>query len=151
MGFGIRHLAMNPELQDELRADPGQIPDATEELLRRYTFTIPVRRVAKNVELGGWTLKAGDWLALYLPGADLDPREFAAPERFDMKRENKVHVAFGAGVHRCLGSHLARVELQVLYTHVLSRLPRFRLDPNRPVKFHAGNIIALDSLPIRWD
>lgn len=151
MGFGIRHLAANPELQDQLRANPDLIPDATEELLRRYTFTIPMRRIAKDVELGGWQLKAGEWVALYLPGADLDPREFEAPEVFDMQRKGKPHIAFGVGVHRCLGSHLARVELQVMYAQVLKRLPRFRLDADNPAKFHSGNIIALDSLPIRWD
>jgi cytochrome P450 len=68
-----------------------------------------------------------------------------------MERENNVHLAFGAGVHRCLGSHLARIELQVLYAEVLSRLPKFRLDPDKPATFHSGNIIAIDSLPIRWD
>ena len=93
----------------------------------------------------------GEWVALYYPGADLDPREFAAPEKFDLTRENKVHLAFGAGVHRCLGAHLARVELQVLYQQVLKRLPEFRLDPDKAATFHSGNIIAMDSLPIRWD
>ena len=151
MGFGIRHLAMNPDLQDQLRADPSLIPDAMEELLRRYSFTIPMRRIAKDVTLGGWKLKSGDWIALYLPGADLDPRAFDMPERFNLNRENNVHMAFGAGVHRCLGSHLARIELEVLYTKLLARLPKFRLDPQRQPIFHAGNIIALDSLPIRWD
>jgi cytochrome P450 len=120
-------------------------------MLRRYSFALPMRRIAKDTELGGWKLKAGDRLCLYYAGADLDPREFDHPERFDLHRENKANLAFGAGVHRCLGSHLARVELEVLYTEVLSRLPPFRLDPNRPVKFHAGNIIAIESLPIRWD
>lgn len=151
MGFGIRHLAMHPELQDQLRAQPELITEAAEELLRRYTFTIPMRRVAQDTELGGFQLKTGEWLALYLPGADLDPREFDAPEQFDLKRENKVHIAFGAGVHRCLGAHLARVELQVLYQQMLKRLPRFRLDPDHAATFHSGNIIAFDSLPIRWD
>ena len=74
-----------------------------------------------------------------------------APEAFRPDRENKVHLAFGAGVHRCLGAHLARVELQVLYQQVLKRLPEFRLDPDKPATFHSGNIIAFDSLPIRWD
>lgn len=151
MGYGIRHLAMNPDLQDRLRANPEQIPDAAEEILRRYSFTNPMRRVAKEVQLGGRTMKPGDWLVLFYPGSDLDPRAFPEPERFDMDRENNVHLAFGAGVHRCLGSHLARVELQVLYAEVLARLPKFRLDPDNPVRFHAGNIIAIDSLPIRWD
>jgi len=151
MGFGIRHLAGNPELQKELRASPKLVADAAEELLRRYTFTIPSRRIAKDAQLAGWTLKAGDRLMLYLPGADLDEREFQSPEVFDLKREDKVHIAFGAGPHRCLGSHLARVELQVVYTLMLQRLPEFRLDPDRPAQFHAGHIIAFDSLPIRWD
>ncbi|RZK00317.1 MAG: cytochrome P450 [Novosphingobium sp.] len=151
MGFGIRHLAMNPDLQDKLRAQPALIVEAAEELLRRYSFTIPMRRVARDATLGGFDLKQGEWLALYIPGADLDPREFAEPERFDLERENKVHIAFGAGPHRCLGAHLARVELQVLYQQLLTRLPPFRLDPDAPATFHSGNIIAFDSLPIRWD
>jgi cytochrome P450 len=62
-----------------------------------------------------------------------------------------VHIAFGAGPHRCLGSHLARIELQVIYEQMLARLPPFRLDETKPAKFHAGNIIAIDSLSIRWD
>ena len=134
-----------------MRANPKLIPEAAEEMLRRYTFTVPVRRVAQDTELGGWPLKRDEMVMIFLPGADLDPREFPNPEVFDMKRENNVHIAFGAGPHRCLGSHLARVELQVLYEQILARLPTFRLDDTKPVKFHAGNIIAIDSLPIRWD
>ena len=150
MGYGIRHLAANPELQNELRANPKLIVEAAEELLRRYTFTVPTRRIARDVEFNGVTMKAGDRLMLFLPGADLDPREFAAPEVFDMKRENNVHIAFGVGPHRCLGSHLARIELQVIYEQMLARLPEFRLDPDKDAKFHAGNIIAIDSLPLLW-
>ncbi|HEX8058679.1 MAG TPA: cytochrome P450 [Novosphingobium sp.] len=151
MGFGIRHLATNPDLQDKLRAQPELIVEAAEELLRRYSFTIPMRRVAQDTKLGGFDLKAGEALALYIPGADLDPREFAEPAQFDLDRENKVHVAFGVGPHRCLGAHLARVELQVLYQQMLKRLPPFRLDPDAEATFHSGNIIAFDTLPIRWD
>ena len=151
MGFGIRHLAQNPEFQNELRANPQLIPEAAEELLRRYTFTIPMRRIAKDAELCGYAIRKDEWVAIYLPGADLDQNEFPEPEKFDIKRENKVHIAFGVGPHRCLGAHLARIELQVLYAQVLEKLPTFRLDTDKPVKFHAGNIIAIDSLPIRWD
>ncbi len=151
MGFAVRHLAMNPELQENLRANPDKIQDAVEEILRLYSFTMPMRRIATELEFAGWKMKPGDWLVLFYPGADLDEREFKAPGTFNPDRENKAHLAFGAGVHRCLGAHLARVELQVLYQQVLTRLPTFRLDPDRPVKFHSGNIIAFDSLPIRWD
>ena len=151
MGFGIRHLAMHPGFQEQLRNNPQLIPEASEELLRRYTFTIPMRRVTRDTELSGYSLKKDEWVAIYLPGADLDPKEFPQPQSFDLQRDNKVHIAFGAGPHRCLGAHLARVELQVLYQQVLEKLPPFRLDPDQAVTFHAGNIIAIDSLPIRWD
>ncbi|GLR66992.1 cytochrome P450 [Acidocella aquatica] len=151
MGFGVRHLASNPELQNKLRANPKLIPEAAEELLRRYTFTVPSRRLAKDAEFAGWTMKEDERLMIFLPAADLDTREFPDPEVFDLNRENKVHIAFGAGPHRCLGSHLARIELQIIYEQMLARLPEFRLDTAKPIKFHAGNIIAIDSLPIRWD
>jgi len=151
MGYGVRHLARNPDLQTALRANPKLIVETAEEILRRYTFTVPSRRVARDVEFAGFTMKEGDRLMIYLPAADLDSREFDAPEKFDIDREKKAHIAFGAGPHRCLGSHLARIELQIIYEQMLARLPTFRLDERKPVQFHAGNIIAIDSLPIRWD
>jgi cytochrome P450 len=151
IGFGIRHLASNPELQAELRENPKLIPEAAEEILRRYSFVAPQRRIIRDTELGGQTLKAGDALALYLPAAGLDPETFPAPEQFDLRRENKAHVAFGAGPHRCIGLHLARIELQSLYAVILEKLPTFRLDPEKPARFHAGYILAMASLPIRWD
>jgi cytochrome P450 len=151
IGFGIRHLACNPDLQSELRANPTLISEATEELLRRYTFTIPVRRVTRDTELNGCSLKTDDSIILYLPTADLDAREFPAPKVFDVARENKLHMAFGVGPHRCLGSHLARLELHTLYSVVLDRLPQFRLDTDKPIHFHAGQMLAITSLPLRWD
>lgn len=138
IGYGIRHLALNPSFQAELRANPKLIVDATEEILRRYTFTVPSRRVARDVEFSGCTMKEGDRLLIYLPAADLDPREFESPEKFNINRDKKTHIAFGAGPHRCLGSHLARIELQIIYEQLLSGLPAFRLDERSPVKFHAG-------------
>ena len=151
LGHGVRHFAMHPELQAQLRANPALIPEAAEELLRRYSFVAPVRRLAKDTELGGRRLKQGDKVILYLPAADLDEREFAQPEKFDLDRPNKVHAAFGVGPHRCLGSHLARLELQIVYEQMLARLPAFRVDPDKATKFHAGPIIAIDALPLRWD
>jgi cytochrome P450 len=149
MGHGMRHLARHPELQAELRANPQLIPAATEELLRRYTFTIPPRRVARDVVLEGAPMKAGDRAMLFLPAADLDPKEYANPEQFDLKRET-VHIAFNAGPHRCLGSHLARVELQIVYEQMLARLPEFRLDPANPPTFHGGHVVGVDSLHLLW-
>jgi cytochrome P450 len=151
MGHGVRHLAMNPDLQERLRANPGLIPEAAEEILRRYTFTIPPRKVAKDTVWEGIELKAGERLMLFLPAADLDPTEFPAPESFDLNRENKVHIAFGTGPHRCLGSHLARIELQVLYEQMLKRLPTWRLDPDNPPTFHGTHVMGPNTVHILWD
>ncbi|HEY1076861.1 MAG TPA: cytochrome P450 [Fontimonas sp.] len=151
MGHGARHLARNPDLQAQLRANPSLVGDATEELLRRYTFTVPPRIIGKDIEFMGVSMKKGDKAMLYLPAADLDASEYANPEQFDLNRENKVHIAFNAGPHRCLGSHLARVELQVLYEEMLARLPPFRLDPAHAPTFHGGHVVGVDSLHLRWD
>lgn len=150
MGLGVRHLAANPDLQAKLRADPKLIGDATEELLRRYTFTLPPRWAAKDMDFMGVTMKKGERAILLLPTADLDSGEFAAPEQFDLARPSKTHIAFGVGPHRCLGSHLARLELQVLYEEMLARLPEFRLDPDKPVVYHGGHVWGPDEVHLLW-
>jgi cytochrome P450 len=151
MSFGIRHLAANPQLQAQLRGEPSAIVNVVEELLRRYTFTVTQRRVVNDTELAGQILRADQNVVVYLPANNLDPSEFAEPEIFDERRDHKVHMAFGAGVHRCLGSHLARIELQTLFGVVLERLPEFRIDPDKPAAFYAGMVLAISALPIRWD
>ncbi len=150
MGHGVRHLAMNPELQQRLREQPELIADATEELLRRYTFTVPPRRVARDQEFQGVQMKSGERAMLFLPAADLDPREYSHPEQFDLQREG-AHIAFNAGPHRCLGSHLARVELNILYEEFLARVPQFRLDPDRAPRFNGGHVVGVEELYLRWD
>lgn len=151
MSFGIRHLAREPELQARLRAEPGRITAAVEELLRRYTFTVPARIVAQDAEFGGVTLRKDDRVLLLLPAADLDAAAFPRPTEFDLDRENSVHVAFNSGPHRCVGSHLARLELRILYEEWLQRVPPFRQDPDRPERWHGAHVLAVDSLPLVWD
>jgi len=151
IGLGVRHLATDPALQDRLRKNPELSQDLTEELLRRYTFTVPVRMAAKDTEWHGAPIKARERVLMLLGGADLDTGRFADPERTDIDREDKVHIAFGTGPHRCVGSHLARIELQILYEELLAGLPTFRLDPENPPQFHGGNVIGLNSLNLVWD
>ncbi len=151
MGHGARHLARDQALQKELRANPALVGDATEELLRRYTFTVPPRFVGKDIVFDGVTMKKGEKVMLYLPAADLDPKEYPDSDRFDLQREGKPHIAFNAGPHRCLGSHLARLELQVLYEEMLALLPAFRLDPEHPPRFHGGHVVGVDTLHLVWD
>lgn len=151
LGFLMRHLANDPALQAELRSNPKLIPEASEEMLRRYTFTVPVRRVGKDIDFEGVKMKESERVMLYLPAADLDSRQFAHPDRYDFNRQERVHIAFGGGPHRCLGSHLARVELQTVCEQMLVRLPSFRLDPAKPLTFHGGNVHGVDTLPLMWN
>jgi cytochrome P450 len=151
IGFGVRHLATDLELQERLRTNPELTAEAAEELLRRYTFTVPPRVVVADTTFQGVEMKAGDRLLLFLAGADLDHRRFQNPAQYDLDREDKVHIAFGAGPHRCLGSHLARIELQIVYEELLAGLPQFGLDPEKPPTFHGGHVLGLDSLHLVWD
>jgi cytochrome P450 len=151
MGLTMRHLATDQKLQEELRRNPKIIPEAVEEMLRRYTFTVPVRFLAKDAEYEGAPMKAGERVLMYDPAADLDPKKFPDPEVYNMNREDKTHIAFGAGPHRCLGSHLARVEMQIIIEVTLSRLRNIRLDPENPPRYHGGHVIGPESLPLVWD
>ena len=151
MGLGIRHLADHPELQALLRHNPKSVPDITEELLRRYTFTLPPRLVTHDLEFEGISMKQGEMAVLFLPAANLDVSEFADPAEFNFDRTNKAHIAFGTGAHRCLGSHLARIELQVLYEEMTRRMPEFRIDRSKPLRYHGGPVWGLDELHLEWN
>jgi cytochrome P450 len=151
MGLTMKHLATDPALQDHLRNNPKTIPEAVEEMLRRYTFTVPVRRVARDVIYEGAPMKEGERVLMYDPAADVDPKKFRNPGSYDVEREEKTHIAFGAGPHRCLGAHLARVEMQIIVEVALSRLRNIRLDPAHPPHYHGGHVIGPDSLSLIWD
>lgn len=150
MGHGVRHLASDPQLQQQLREQPQLIDEAVEELMRRYSFVVPVRRVTADTEFMGVKLKQEEKIQLFLPAADLDNQRFPEAAQFDLQRENKAHIAFNAGPHRCVGSHLARLELRVLYEQLLSRLPEIKLDPDKPPVYRCGPIIGVETLHLRW-
>lgn len=151
IGHGIRHFASDLALQDELRQQPELVSDAMEEMLRRYTFTVPPRFLKKDISFQGLEMKQGERAMLFLPAADLDPKAFPNSDTYDLKRENKTHIAFNAGPHRCLGSHLARIELQIVYEEMLARLPQFRLDPANAPTFHCGHVLGVGTLHLVWD
>jgi cytochrome P450 len=151
MGFGVRHLATDQALQDRLRADPGLIVDAAEEMLRRYTFLFGTRRVAKDLSFHGVEMRRNDRLVLGLPTANLDEERWPVPEVVDVDRDDKAHITFNGGPHRCVGSHLARIEIQILYERMLAILPPFRLDADRVATFHGGPVIGPDMLDLVWD
>jgi cytochrome P450 len=150
IAFSMEHLARNPALQVRLRADPDLIPEAIEEMLRRYSVALPARSVKRDGAFYGAQLKAGERVALMLPAGNLDPRAFPDAGRYDLDRDNKTHIAFNTGPHRCVGSHLARKEMVILVEEWLARMPTARLDPERPPTYRTGLVFAVTSLPILW-
>ena len=151
LGFGVRHLAVDTQLQQELRECPDLIPRAVEEILRRYAFVAPIRMVKADTEFHGIRLAQGERIMMFIPGASIDEAAYANAREFNLRREKSSHVAFGAGPHFCLGAHLARMELKVMYETLLKKLPEFRLDSNNPPTFHGSIIAGPTSLHLVWD
>jgi len=138
----------------KLRADPGLIPAAVEELLRyaRLGGLAPARVTREDIEVGGVTIPAGELVIPLFATANRDPSVFTDPERFDVTRDAASHLSFGGGVHHCLGAQLARVELQEAFRGLIGRLPGLRLAvPASELEFKPGMAIhSLRELPVRW-
>lgn len=154
IGLGVLTLLRNPEQLAQLQADPALVPQAVEELLRYISvFHISPTRVATDtIEIAGQVIEAGDGVIPVIAGANRDGAVFPDPDAFDIHREARHHVAFGYGVHQCLGQPLARVELQVVFETLFRRIPTLRLavEPDRlTVKEYA--FLSLVELPVTWD
>jgi len=122
-------LAQQPDERRRLTADPSIIPNAVEELLRWESPVAGVARVAvEDTEIAGCPVKKGDMVSILIGAGNTDEAEFANPE-VDFDRETNRHLAFGGGVHRCLGSHLARLELRVAMREWHQRIPEYELEP----------------------
>jgi cytochrome P450 len=129
IAHGLRYLSAHPELRDRLRAEPALIPAAVDELLRYFTPGTTVARTAvSDTDIGGVPVHAGERVFLGIGSANADPCEFADPEHVDIEREPNRHVAFGMGMHRCLGAFLARTEMKVVLEQVLRRTPDLHID-----------------------
>jgi cytochrome P450 len=150
LSYSIYHLAHHPADRQRLVADPALWPSAVEEFLRYYSFVSPGRKVMRDTEVDGCPVKAGQMVWLPLASANRDPAEFPAADQVIIDRTDNRHLAFGAGPHRCLGSHLARQELLIGLTEWHKRIPDYRLDPAIPVREHGGQV-GLDNLPLIWD
>ncbi len=149
IGNGVLALLRHPEQMRALRDDPGLIPMAVEELLR---FDSPVqaslRLVLEDCEVNGFPLRRGDNAVLLNGAANHDPAAFDDPDRLDVRRGEVNHVAFGRGIHYCLGAPLARLEARVAIEVLLARWPALRLLAHRPVFRQSIVLRGLDALPI---
>ncbi|MGE0383113.1 MAG: cytochrome P450 [Gammaproteobacteria bacterium] len=150
LGFVARYLALSPEHRRLLRAQPALIPRAVEELLRRYSVTNMARVVREDLDYQGVRMKAGEMVLLPSALYGLDEQRHADPLRVDFAREDSRHISFGMGVHRCLGSHLARMELRVFIEEWLARIPEFRIAPGARVGLMSGQVNTVTELPLQW-
>jgi len=146
-------LLSQPSQLDAVRADRDLVPQAIEEALRWESPLLTVARTAtQDVELGGVRVPSGGFVAVSLGAANRDPGPWADPDAFDIFREDKQHISFGDGAHKCLGMHLARLEMRVLLNALLDRLPELRLDPAaEDVHIHGMIFRSPPNLPVQFD
>jgi cytochrome P450 len=149
IGSSLWHLAGHPADRRRLVAEPGLLPTAMEEFLRAYAPVTMARLVKEDMNWRGVDMKADDWILLSFPAANRDPAQFDRADEVVIDREVNRHAAFGLGIHRCVGSHLARMELRVALEVWLERLPEFGLADPAAVTWSAGQIRGPRSLPLR--
>jgi cytochrome P450 len=149
IGASLWHLAQNPSDRQRLAAKPELMATAVEELLRAYAPVTMARLVAKDFNFRGCDMKEGDWLLLPFPAANRDPEFFADADRVQIDRAENRHAAFGLGIHRCIGSNLARMELRVALEEWMKRYPDFELVDPTTVTWSAGQVRGPRTIPVR--
>ncbi len=148
IGSSLWHLAAHPADRGRLVDDPASLPVAIEELLRAYSPVTMARVVTQDIEFGGCPMAAGDKVLMNFPAANRDPEVFDDADTVVLDRQFNRHVAFGAGIHRCAGSNLARMELRVALEEWLARIPRFELAPGDTVTWAGGQVRGPRHLPV---
>jgi cytochrome P450 len=151
IGNGVLALLRNPAELCRLRETPGLITSAVEELLR---YDGPVQRTARvasaQATIGGRTIARGEMVMPFIGAADRDPAQFRDPDRLDLTRGDNRHIAFGWGIHFCLGAPLARVEGQIALDALVRRLPRLELVTHEPEYRQSLTLRGLKTLPVKW-
>jgi cytochrome P450 len=145
----FRRLAMQPELQQQLRDNPDLINNAVEEFLRMAPLVNSARLVKQDHEIRGIQIKAGDWIICANNVGNFDPEQFPDPREVRFDRASNRHFSFAGGPHLCLGIHLARRELRIALGEFLRRVPPFTLAPDAPREAFPG-LIAAPRVPIVW-
>ncbi len=149
IGASLWHLAKTPADRERLVAEPALLPTAMEEFLRAYAPVTMARLVRQDMHWRGVDMKADDWVLLSFPAANRDPEQFDRADEVVIDREVNRHAAFGLGIHRCVGSHLARMELRVALEVWLERIPEFTLADPAAVAWAPGQVRGPRALPLR--
>ena len=148
IGSSLWHLAAHPDDRKRLVAEPELMPTAVEELLRAYAPVTMARVVTEDITYKGCPMKAGDKVLMNFPAANRDPEAFEEPDAVLLDRAHNRHVAFGSGIHRCAGSNLARMELQVALEEWLARIPDFELAEGQEITWAGGQVRGPRILPV---
>ena len=148
IGSSLWHLAAHPDDRKRLAAEPELMPTAVEELLRAYAPVTMAREVTEDIEYAGCPMKAGDKVLMNFPAANRDPEAFEQPDVVQLDRAHNRHVAFGSGIHRCAGSNLARMELQVALEEWMARIPEFSLAEGEEITWAGGQVRGPRILPV---
>jgi cytochrome P450 len=149
IGSSIWHLAGTPGDLQRLQDEPELWPTAIEEFLRAYAPVTMARMVAKDHDFNGCPMKKDEWVLLPFPAANLDPAEFDRADEVLIDREVNRHAAFGLGIHRCLGSNLARLEVRIAVETFVERFPEFTLADPAAVRWSVGQIRGPRELPVK--
>jgi cytochrome P450 len=150
IGSALWHLATHDEDRRRLVAEPELLPTAVEELLRVYAPVTMGRLAIEDVTVAGVTIPAGSRVLMNFPAANRDPAQFPDPDTVVIDRVHNRHVAFGIGIHRCAGSNLARMEMQVALSVFLERIPEFHLGDTGPATWCGGQVRGPRSLPLAF-
>jgi cytochrome P450 len=146
----ILHLARTSDHRRRLVAEPALMPTAIEEFLRVFAPVSVARLVTKDQEVGGCKFAAGEMVLLPYPAANRDPEKFVRADEIILDRQENRHATFGLGIHRCIGSNLARMELKVAIETWLQRIPEFDLDAGADLKWSRGLVRGPRSVPVRF-
>ncbi|MBV9529875.1 MAG: cytochrome P450 [Bradyrhizobium sp.] len=148
IGASLWHLAKTPGDRERLVKEPELMPTAVEEFLRTYSPVTMAREVVGETTIAGCPVKPGNMVLLSFPAANRDPAVFPDADKVVLDRKENRHAAFGLGIHRCVGSNLARMEMTVALEEWLRRIPDFRLDPAGKVTWSEGTVRGPRQLPI---
>lgn len=150
IGSALWHLAAHPLDRQRLVDEPELIPTAVEEFLRAYSPVSMARVATRDTMLGDRLVKEGERIVLSFPAANRDPEIFDDPEQVIIDRQVNRHIAFGSGIHRCAGSNLARLEMQVAITEFLAMIPEFELEDPAAVTWAGGQVRGPRYLPVTF-